>query len=492
MVWFGFRCAVITIACAQVQGQVVCTAPVTYGTGTSGWAGATPQISTGGRDPALGDPEFGVDASHVRAGAPVTLLLSFGSLANTSVLGVDLLVDPGQLLAALPGFTDTTGYDRYPLPLPVQSGLVGQHIFAQLFAADSAASEGVAASHGLDIVLCDTPRTVNLRRSGGLDASGWSAQDSSVTDMRPAHPSFQSPDGSHAYAGVGIVVDEVMTITRIAGVGAAVGEDYASMRCTIRVYAQYPDENALSDPGIIIRQVQGAQLSNPSPPTFGGQSPVGVPNRFLEFEFDPPIPIEPRVLLGAHLSPHGVFSWVPAQFLVSIVREDAGPDDLVWSETTVDLGTDYQSNDQWSPLWSSNSLLGSNPGTLAIDVFARVAPCADHAIRRLDLDPSPVTLCDGLQPMATALGLQQAFGQVLYAYWFDGAPRFTSYGFCSIAGTQSWLDADAATLSITTAVATETVPGEISYWWVVQGRAPSAQVVTSVTLLTQRACPFPW
>ena len=74
------------------------------------------------------------------------------------MLGVEIWLDPSQLLATATVFGDSIGACEVPLPIPNAPALAGTRLFAQFLWLGSAAPPpcpllGVSASNALDVTI---------------------------------------------------------------------------------------------------------------------------------------------------------------------------------------------------------------------------------------------------------------------------------------------------------------------------------------------------
>ncbi|MCA8944099.1 MAG: hypothetical protein KDB80_16160, partial [Planctomycetes bacterium] len=365
--------AVTMVAVSPISAQVPCQPPTSYGIGTAGSFGLIPELTTGNRAARVGDTDFAIDCFRARGNTSVGLALSLGS-GSSSFLGATILVDLQQIVGVLPHATSTNGYTSFPLPVPPQSSLVGTTVYAQALVADPFAIGGLAASQGLSFTICDTSLETDLRRTANSDSTCWEAQDASCTDLRPALPSWSGPSGQqYAITGIRVVVSEEVTISRVTAVGAAIDEDYTNLDLDLIVYAG--DDafgHALGvtpDGPLPVHHDAFVSLTNPSPPLFGGQSPIGVANRYLEFQFEE-FGLTPTPTLSG---------FQPATYWFVIVRKNAPPDGLVFASTSEGDEPDLFTSDAFHPGSTDYSTFGMNPGRAAVDVFAR-PPCASFEV----------------------------------------------------------------------------------------------------------------
>ncbi|MCA8941919.1 MAG: hypothetical protein KDB80_05100 [Planctomycetes bacterium] len=411
------------------------------------------------------------------------LILSLGSAA-TSVLGVQVHIDLGSVIAVIPRTAASSGYASFDMPLPVHTGILGQSIFTQLFVADPGAAQGVAASPGLQLTICDTSPERNLRQVAGIDASCWNVGDSTCTDNQPALTSSASPDGStFDVVGVRVEVERETTITRLAGVGALASEDYANLTLSLVVYGHEATFGLSGmSPDQAVHVQHGISLTNTAPPEFGGQSPLGVPNRYLELDVE-------DFSLSSPLSDFGAPYWIV------VYRADTS-DEFVWSHTTIDLGSDSRAADFLGSIAVPLDAFGHTPGTVAIDVFGRT-DCADFEIGGGFTD-FLVTAYETYWPQAHAafssLGIVGCAPIMFIEHPLDGsAPVIVSTMRDVYAGGGLNCGSEPfrpqCTNPALSLAATQTSPGEISAWMCTYQLGTTSPGF-SVFLLSRRVCPW--
>ncbi|MCA8942343.1 MAG: hypothetical protein KDB80_07250 [Planctomycetes bacterium] len=351
-------CLALLGVAGATRAQVECIAPVHYGNGTAGTYGLTPILTTGGKPAREGDPTFALHLSLARPLSPFGLGISLGPSVPLPFMGVELVIDFVALLGIVPAFTSSTGHYTFEMPIPAESGIAGFALHAQAYVADPEAVQGLAASGGIAMLICDLAPEINLRAANGIDASCASTFDSSCTNMQPPLPSHvDATRSSYDVTALRVDTNQRVTVTRVTGVGAAIAEDYESFDCELFVFESEADfASSGLDPANALHHDPDVTLVDSSPEAFGGQSPLGVTNRFLEFEFE-------DFEIGDALA--------PKTYWLVIVRENSGDDGLVWSHTLTDVGVDIRTDDAAAPNWTSLDTLGLSPGSAAADVWAR-------------------------------------------------------------------------------------------------------------------------
>ena len=116
-----------------------------YGLPTAGGS-RVPRLHTEGSAVYVGASALRARITGLAAGAPWLLLLS-PAQGTQQVLGTTVHVALAGAMA-LSGTADAQGNADVPLPIPGQPGLAGARVYAQVFAADGAAPQGVSASRG--------------------------------------------------------------------------------------------------------------------------------------------------------------------------------------------------------------------------------------------------------------------------------------------------------------------------------------------------------
>lgn len=130
-----------------------------YGDPSTGSGGFVPQLSSA--QPRVGAGGFGFDLQSAAGSVPAFLLLGLAP-GNVPILGVDLLVDPASVLAALQVTTSAGGAGAgravFPLGVPNDANLLGASLYAQAIVIDGGAPQGVATSRGLRATIRGAPQ----------------------------------------------------------------------------------------------------------------------------------------------------------------------------------------------------------------------------------------------------------------------------------------------------------------------------------------------
>ena len=133
-----------------------CPPPVHYGSGAQGSGGFTPRIESIGGPARLESDLFVLEVNEMLGGAFGALFVGVSPL-NVPGNGWTLLVNPALILAvSYSGPAGVPGVGKLTLPatLPDDPFLDGLSIYFQAVAGDPGASGGIAATDGLEIVLC--------------------------------------------------------------------------------------------------------------------------------------------------------------------------------------------------------------------------------------------------------------------------------------------------------------------------------------------------
>lgn len=473
--------ALVAIALStSLSSQTECVPPTHYGEGTPGTNGLAPLISSSGRAAREGDYSFGIDVSLTRAFAPVGLAVSTAP-GSVQFLGANLALDFGQILTVVPSIASSNGHVRYEMPVPAQTGITGFTLYLQALTADPFAPQGLTSSQGLAILVCDSSPQFNARQFGGVDASCTNTTDSGCTDLQPALPSFARPTRTvFEVTAIRFDTQERVDITRIAGVGAALDEDYANMEFELFVFADQAQFGASNlDPADALYHTTEISLVDTAPAAFGGQSPIGVSHRYLEFEFEEFELGDPQV---------------PMTYWISIVRTDSGPDGFVWAHTITNVGNDIQTSSSLSPTWIDNASLGLSPGSAAVDVFARPV-CAsyqsDFTMLRQEVE---AVHRPHLAASSAALGVTICAPLFVVEYPFESGPPFVlheaaddSNVLCSgLPDSQL----EAARAAVVNAALEQTDEGATSAWLCVIRQGDDDPLVLPVMLSRQVCTPI--
>ncbi len=142
---------VAAASAAATLAQTPCGA-THYGTGTAGSGSVVPTIAATDL-PLIGNANFALRGSALLGGSWTIRLLGLAR-ANTSVLGIDLLVNAPDLLASIAtGAGNGSGQSTFALPIPPTPTLAGLALYSQLVTLDAGAASGFAASDGLTFTL---------------------------------------------------------------------------------------------------------------------------------------------------------------------------------------------------------------------------------------------------------------------------------------------------------------------------------------------------
>ncbi|MCA8944100.1 MAG: hypothetical protein KDB80_16165 [Planctomycetes bacterium] len=455
----------LTVAC-PTAAQTVCETPTPYGNGTPGLHGLVPMISTLGRPALLGDPTFAVQASMVRGSTSVALVLATQP-DSIQTLGIELLVSPTMILAVLPNTTNLAGTATYDLPVPPSAGLAGLDLYTQLIAADPDAVSGIATSHGLHVGVCDQLPEYNLRELEGIGAAC-----DGCTDGLPAVPSYRNDDRTAwDLAAIRIVVDRPTIITRIVGIAAAAAEDYDQLDLELYVFGNEP-HFAQSGPSAsgALHFDTNVQLADPSPPEFGGQSALGVPNRLFELEFAE-FEVDPRLT-------------EPEDYWIVIARRAADANAFAWAQSTTEIVGDARSGSAIQPMWTPIP----SERAIAANVFARPA-CADYQISYDEAIPLAYAAQQQLHAVAATVAAGTICAPALFAWRSaDGSTTSTTTGIGDGGCVGSLQVPLPVRDAIAQAAAQVNAPGEVSLWLCSypQGAVPW---FTSPVLIARHVCP---
>jgi choice-of-anchor B domain-containing protein len=136
-----------------------CVEPEVYGTGTAGSGGYVPKIGTSGGLPHVGNPSFTVECRKILGGASGLYLVGFGR-DQIPFKGVDILVELTPPVLWIPvvasGSSGVPGAGSFALTgeIPDDPALLGLVVDSQVLTFDPGGAQGLAASAGLEFVIC--------------------------------------------------------------------------------------------------------------------------------------------------------------------------------------------------------------------------------------------------------------------------------------------------------------------------------------------------
>lgn len=137
--------------------HLACGVPEPYGHGTAGSGNFVPEIDWSGGHARVGNSTFRIEGRKLLGATPTFILLG-AAPADLNVLGIQLYIDATlPMLVAAQLSTGTLageGTASQLLPLPNDPALSGATLYAQWLAYDINASQGLSASPGLNITLC--------------------------------------------------------------------------------------------------------------------------------------------------------------------------------------------------------------------------------------------------------------------------------------------------------------------------------------------------
>ena len=118
-----------------------------YGAGTAG-CNLTVHANS---PPAQGNRMFGITTENANPGATGALFIGFGA-GSFPIFGIDILIDLNSLFT-VSLTADTHGAAVVDMPLGTHPGLQGLTFYVQSVFFDGCGSQGLAASHGVQIVV---------------------------------------------------------------------------------------------------------------------------------------------------------------------------------------------------------------------------------------------------------------------------------------------------------------------------------------------------
>jgi choice-of-anchor B domain-containing protein len=133
--------------------EPTCGVPSTYGTGTAGTAGKTPEVDYAGGFAQVGRSTFQLECSEMASNAPLVLLVATGA-ASLPIFGINLNVDLSLPHIVVPAGANAQGKLSVNVPMPVNAGAAGASIYAQVITVDAAGPQGLAASKGFRVAIC--------------------------------------------------------------------------------------------------------------------------------------------------------------------------------------------------------------------------------------------------------------------------------------------------------------------------------------------------
>ena len=117
-----------------------------FGRGTAGTGNLVPVLAPTGGSPRLGNTNYSLNASKLRAGTPIGYVIGGVRLG-----GPLLLARPDVVLTST---ASAAGEARLALPIPPTPSLAGGVLATQVLALDQGAATGISASQGLSVSIC--------------------------------------------------------------------------------------------------------------------------------------------------------------------------------------------------------------------------------------------------------------------------------------------------------------------------------------------------
>jgi len=142
--------ALLALTGGGIAGQAL-----SYGAGTPGFGGQTPEIGTRSGVPTLGDSAFGITLRDARPSSQAYNLLSLASTsvsAEGGIFLVDLSTPPVSVTIFV---TSAAGVALRSLPIPNDPSFSGLQAYSQWVIVDPDGPAGYAFSDGLDIIIGD-------------------------------------------------------------------------------------------------------------------------------------------------------------------------------------------------------------------------------------------------------------------------------------------------------------------------------------------------
>ncbi|MFO0983649.1 MAG: hypothetical protein U1E76_18290 [Planctomycetota bacterium] len=140
-----------------VAQNLNCTPAADDNGGTPGSGGYVPNIYLAQGAPVAGNTSLQVRGDQMKGGTAALLLMG-AYPADLAVLGIRLKVDPFMphqlFLRSSSGSGSGQGRATMPFPIPNLPGIGGIHLYLQWIVVDAGAPQGLAASGGLDLVIC--------------------------------------------------------------------------------------------------------------------------------------------------------------------------------------------------------------------------------------------------------------------------------------------------------------------------------------------------
>ncbi|HMS15397.1 MAG TPA: hypothetical protein PKA37_01065 [Planctomycetota bacterium] len=146
---------------ARLDAQPASPTVISVGSGCSGAGGFAPILHTGSELPVVPNPSFAIRLSQAAPGTAAFLYGAFGMAETPLSLGggCSIFLDMESLLLLVnagisplgPVATTIQGDALWPMPVPVDPGLVGLRVALQAAVQDSAAPLGWTLSNALDV-----------------------------------------------------------------------------------------------------------------------------------------------------------------------------------------------------------------------------------------------------------------------------------------------------------------------------------------------------
>ncbi|MBL8803343.1 MAG: carboxypeptidase regulatory-like domain-containing protein [Planctomycetes bacterium] len=127
----------------------------TVGAGSAGLGGITPVISASGGTPRLGNSNYTLEFSQTRGGAKGIVFYSIGSASGPLPSPLQVVPPMSRRIVQLAGSVGVAGDGHGSLALPIDNNplLAGQMLRSWLLVRDGAASNGLASTNELRVIL---------------------------------------------------------------------------------------------------------------------------------------------------------------------------------------------------------------------------------------------------------------------------------------------------------------------------------------------------
>lgn len=340
---------------ALAATSVAQSAVQNYGSGTAGTGGVIPDhwINSG---PYLGNAGFRYTVERCRAVSFAIPAVSFDQ-TSLPVLGVELLLEPLQLVTLGFEITSSTGSASFPLPLPNQPALLGNSLFSQIFVLDDGSAGGfLSASQGVTLSLTLPGMVLANTSVGGssdpqfaIDIASGTVTDFSGGSVNNSPRHTFSVDGSTAFVAQNLGTPNVQAFSTQTSTPTPLATATAQSPGFPWVLRAHPDGQRLYlIPNAPLGQVPFAEVLNADPtsanflqPHAAGNLPMTDLLDAIAFEFDGNGDYGYAAMLGL-ISPNGTevikIDLRPASPTYHQIVDRVAMPSLMWAVTSTPSG----------------------------------------------------------------------------------------------------------------------------------------------------------